>query len=109
MAITELERWERLANREATKLFSEVRQRGEKHFTVRVRCPGCNGTGSVGSEAAENDPKLCPLCGGIGIAAFDWTRSEAPRSLRVSERRTEESERAAKVEAALARRSDKFA
>src|SRR5271170_7882236 len=110
MAGSALKKGERLAMSEANKTkkeerttaeakrqFGEAIERDEQELTVRVKCPLCRGAGviEVLSESGSGEaghPKVCPTCAGIGVAAYDWRRSEQPRPLRPGERRQDEAD-----------------
>jgi hypothetical protein len=101
------------ADAEAKRLFGEAIQRDEQELTLRVKCPRCRGAGvievlSENGSGEAGHPKVCPTCAGIGVAAYDWRRSEQPRPLRPGERRQEEADKERKTLAALERRADKF-
>jgi DnaJ-class molecular chaperone len=102
MSNTQLEKWEHRADLDAKKQLIQANHRNETSIVVRVRCPRCDGAGRTVSHGPINRLECCPVCKGVGMAAFDWVRSNTPRALRADERRTEERERAEKVLSSVA-------
>ena len=102
MSNTQLEKWEHRADLDAKKQLIQANHRNETSIVVRVRCPRCDGAGRMVSPGPIQRVECCNICKGVGMAAFDWVRSNTPRALRADERRTEERERAEKILSSLA-------
>jgi DnaJ-class molecular chaperone len=103
MSNTQLEKWEHRADLDAKKQLIQANHRNETTIVVRVRCPRCDGAGRTVTQGPPIDRlECCPVCKGVGMAAFDWTRTVTPRALRADERRTEERERAEKILSSIA-------
>jgi hypothetical protein len=103
MSSRQLETWERRADAEAKRALVEARQRNESHIMMRARCPQCRGAGLTAAFDSPDKLECCLVCKGVGMAAFDWTRTEVPRPLRSDERRADETERAERNIASIER------